>query len=847
MFFKSFLLFTSLIWCIHCQNDIPVQLLEAKNIVIHDYHGNMDAKTLELLENVETLTLDGCNFTSFNKNFLHPLKNLQKFVFSNSQFNKVQSDISTCCSKLRTVEVINTKFGPINQDDLKRLAQRKAMERFHLHKMNIPNIPANCLVGSNLKSFEVEYSNLAIIEDGAFNGMEKLEILNLRNNKLTTIPTGSLASLKTLKELHLGSNLIQKVETKDIPSLPNLEKLNLGFNPIQGLNLRGLKKKLPKLKEVDVSGMRVDLLANLGVPLVMTPIIILCFLGVFTTNKMIFKTFLLFTSLIWCIQCQNDIPVQLLEAKDIVIHDYHGNMDATTLELLENVETLTLDGCNFTSFNENFLHPLKNLQKLVLSNSHFNKVQSDIANCCSKLRTVEVINTKFEPINQDDLKKLAQMKAMERFHLHKINIPNIPANCLVGSNLKSFEVEYSNLASIEDGAFNGMEKLEILILRNNKLKTIPTISLASLKSLKELHLGNNKIEKVETKDIPSLPNLEKLNLGFNPIEGLNLRGLKKKLPKLKEVDVSGMRVDLLANLGVPLVMTPIIIRHSNFGFGQLEITNKMIFKTFLLFTTLIWCVHSQNGIPVQLLEAKDIVIQDYHGTMNAKTLELLENVETLTLDGCNFSSFNENFLHPLKNLQTIVLSNSHFNKVQSDISTCCSKLRTVEVINTKFGPISQDDLKKLAQMKAMERFYLHKINIPVIQANCLVGSNLKNFEVEYSNLANIEDGAFNGMEKLEILILRNNKLKTIPTGSLASLKTLKELHLGSNLIEKVETKDIPSLPNLERVNLGHNPIKEINLTGLKEKLPKLKEVDVSGINIDVSKNQGVPLIKVALD
>ncbi|XP_045467361.1 P-granule-associated novel protein 1-like [Harmonia axyridis] len=269
----------------------------------------------------------------------------------------------------------------------------------------------------------------------------------------------------------------------------------------------------------------------------------------------------------------------------------------------------------------------------------------------------------------------------------------------------------------------------------------------------------------------------------------------------------------------------------------------MIIKIFILFTSLIWCVRSQNDIPVRLLDLKDIVIEDYHGNLDAKTLELFKNVETLTLDGCNFTSFNENFVHPLKNLQKLVVANSRFSKVSSDISTCCVKLRIMEVINCKLEPIDKDDMNKLAEMKSLERFYLHKTDIPVIAAKSFVGSNLKALEVEYSNLETIEDGAFDGMDKLETLILRQNKLKTFPTGSLSSLKSLKVLDLKGNLLEKVETKDFPSLPNLEKVNLGHNPIKEINLKGLKEKLPKLKEVDVSEINIDLSKNEGIPLVK----
>ncbi|XP_045467359.1 P-granule-associated novel protein 1-like isoform X1 [Harmonia axyridis] len=277
-------------------------------------------------------------------------------------------------------------------------------------------------------------------------------------------------------------------------------------------------------------------------------------------------------------------------------------------------------------------------------------------------------------------------------------------------------------------------------------------------------------------------------------------------------------------------------------------TNKMIVKTFLLFISFIWCAQCQDDTTPVTLHAcmKNIVIEDYDGDLEAKTMELFENAETISFRSCNFTSFNENFLHPMKNLKKLVLAHSRIENVKPDTSSCCAQLKTIELIESNFNTINEVDFKKVAQMPSMERFYMLRIDIPTLPANTMVGSKLKILEILYSNLATIEDGAFNGMEKLEVLNLQKNKIKVFPTGSLSSLKNLKELNMAGNLIEKMETKDIPSLPNLEKLNLGHNPIKNINLGGLKEKLPKLKEVDVSGIDIDLSKHEGVPLVKKAV-
>ncbi|XP_044763487.1 leucine-rich repeat-containing protein egg-6-like [Coccinella septempunctata] len=276
---------------------------------------------------------------------------------------------------------------------------------------------------------------------------------------------------------------------------------------------------------------------------------------------------------------------------------------------------------------------------------------------------------------------------------------------------------------------------------------------------------------------------------------------------------------------------------------------KMIFRISLLLISLTCYVHSQNltkpkdDVPVSLLALNNVVIEDYHGPMDSKTLNLFENVETLAFQGCNFTKFNENFLHPLKKLRKLIIANSHFDRVKDDISICCKNLREIELIQSDIGGVTEDGMKKVGGMKTLERLYFFRLDAPKLFAKSLEGSNLKTLEIEYSNLATIEDGAFDGMDKLEVLNLQKNKIDKFPTKNLASLKNLKELNLKGNLLTKVTTEDFPALPNLEKVNLGHNPIKEIDLKGLKEKLPKLKQVDVSGIEIDLSKNEGVPLIK----
>lgn len=273
---------------------------------------------------------------------------------------------------------------------------------------------------------------------------------------------------------------------------------------------------------------------------------------------------------------------------------------------------------------------------------------------------------------------------------------------------------------------------------------------------------------------------------------------------------------------------------------------RIIRTVFLI--TLIYHVHSEGlydpNIKVPILGLNDIVIERYHGPMNAKTMSLFSNVETLTFQECNFTTFNEDFIHPLKRIKKLIVVHSHYERARNDLTTCCKHLEEMEFISSHMSALEEVEFKKVAAMKSLKRLFLFRMDVPILKTNSLQGSNMKNLEIEYSSLETVEEGAFNGMDSLEVLKLEGNKLKTIPTKSLAVLKSLKHLNLAKNLLEKISTEDFPIMPNLEIVNLGHNPVKEINLKGLTEKLPKLKEVDVSGIDIDPTKNEGVPLIKI---
>ncbi|XP_044764603.1 P-granule-associated novel protein 1-like [Coccinella septempunctata] len=250
--------------------------------------------------------------------------------------------------------------------------------------------------------------------------------------------------------------------------------------------------------------------------------------------------------------------------------------------------------------------------------------------------------------------------------------------------------------------------------------------------------------------------------------------------------------------------------------------------------------------PIDILKVKNLLIKDYTGPLTHETLDLFHNIESLDLRNCNFTPFHESFLHPLPNLKRLAISNNVMERVDHDTSGCCGHLEDLELTNSGVGDLEEVELKKIGAMRSLKRLVFHNEKIPILHEDTLTDTNLVDVTIKHCNLASIEDGAFKKLQKLENLNLKKNQLKEIKKEVLAPLTNVKVINLSGNFLEKLTTDMIPSLPNLELLIVAHNPIKEFNLEGIKEVAPKLKTVDISGIEVDTSKSGGINLVKHAV-
>ncbi|KAL2747119.1 leucine-rich repeat transmembrane neuronal protein 2-like, partial [Vespula maculifrons] len=119
-----------------------------------------------------------------------------------------------------------------------------------LEKSNISNIPTDAFsrFAGSLIELRITGCSLEKIEDDAFRSLDKLETLDLSNNRIVAIETSWIRGLSKLKELIVLRNRIRKIDQEFYVLLPKLELLDIAYNELVDCITEENLKKLKHLK-----------------------------------------------------------------------------------------------------------------------------------------------------------------------------------------------------------------------------------------------------------------------------------------------------------------------------------------------------------------------------------------------------------------------------------------------------------------------------------------------------------------------------------------------------------------------------------------------------------------------
>lgn len=192
---------------------------------------------IEVLVNLESLSLPWCKFESINHLNTKSLKNLKILYL---QGNKVdidmnRPDIFTGLEGLIQLKIRFTKIKLIHKNAFRGLHSLQCLDLFSncLSELN----PAVFSHIPNLKHLDLSDNQLELEESLLFN-LKHLETLKMDSNNFgDSIPRNFFLVLVNLEELHLSMNQITRIESNMFKGLSKLKRLVLDYNQLEDIPL----------------------------------------------------------------------------------------------------------------------------------------------------------------------------------------------------------------------------------------------------------------------------------------------------------------------------------------------------------------------------------------------------------------------------------------------------------------------------------------------------------------------------------------------------------------------------------------------------------------------------------
>jgi Leucine-rich repeat (LRR) protein len=339
----------------------------------------------------------------------------------------------------------------------------------------------------------------------------------------------------------------------------------------------------------------------------------------------------------------------------IQIHRLHLDKNIIT-----EIPAAAFDGPIISGINLNF-NPLTNISASAFSGQEH-------------LQFLMLRQTRLEVSPRLFLSRLDRLEVLELSDIQTDLLATVTKETFPTSTaLVELSMNYCRITRIADDAFDAMNTLTMLLLRENKLTSIPA-AMKSLNKLRELDLSLNKMESVAAEDLEGMDDLEILKLDSNT--GLRLDDgafdlLKNSLRKLS-----------LSWLDLPGVPTNSIQHLRNLR--ELDLSGNLISEleddAFLGLEHL-EMLDLSNNLNMQISSHKA-----FNGLQTSLTKLVLRKVSLSSISVEAFSSF--------KMLQSLDLSRNKLTTIEDVANIKATALDlSFNQISVVLGPFSSGPLK----------------------------------------------------------------------------------------------------------------------------------------------------------
>ncbi|KAK9964814.1 hypothetical protein ABG768_005955 [Culter alburnus] len=348
--------------------------------------------------------------------------------------------------------------------------------------------PARCECSVPTRSVSCHRRKLAQVPEGI---PIETRALDLSKNRLRIVTPQNFSSLLLLEELDLSNNLLSSVEPGSFRAQPRLRSLRLRSNQLTLLP-RGALAGLSELTLLDVSQNRLVILLDYG------------------------------------FEEQRRLRVLELSDNELVF------IAPRAFSGLASLRSLTLQRCNLSTVPTHALAHLHGLTSLRLRDLGIAELQPHAFKGLPRLKHLEVDRW---PLLEGFPTSTLQGLNLSTLSITHTNLTSVPVVTHL-LYLTHLNLSYSRIRVLPAGWLRGMDRLEVVRVRQANLLSVEPQAFQGASSLRILDLCYNRLSTLERSVFPASEALQNLLIGQNPLVcDCRLRWLLERTPPLLYGDV----------------------------------------------------------------------------------------------------------------------------------------------------------------------------------------------------------------------------------------------------------------------------------------------------------------------
>ena len=468
--------------------------------------------------------------------------------------------------------------------------------------------------------------------------------------------------------------------------------------------------------------------------------------------------------------------------------NFHLQLHPHMFESVPTLEYVTLTRSGIVDFP--YLCGLKSLKFLNISSNSLSSLEDSGLSCGadSMLLNLNVID-----ISNNDLRNISRLRDLSK------SFPNV---------YTVYAARNSIFFSQDDNPFEMLESLRTLGMSENNIDTLPANLLHNVNALQEINLSNNQINEVPGgffayskylllielqgnqlqddiwEQIETVPNLMYLDLSYNNITELN-ENVLAGLTELGHLDLSYNNFNTIP---VRIFQNQIRLQYLNLGGNLIHTIDNDTLNGLLFLSNLDLHGNRLFSIHEDLLESMTSLT---HLNISSNFLQEIPSLKRqyflLVLDASDnaLETLDVDLFIGQKNLRDIDLSRNQIGVIPDELFLPCESLENLDLSNNRIeflhpsmfmdNPaqrvrINNNKIKDIGKtftnMESLTELSLRANEIRDTIQKYMFPESLEMLDLSYNEIENIRPRAFDGLNKIRMINLRFNKIRTLTESAL---------------------------------------------------------------------------------